>query len=48
MKKNKFTNGLDYEECKDAILDVIKNIEFSNKIDLSEIHIDLLRHGEDE
>ena len=42
------TNGLDYEECKDAILDVIKNIEFSNKIDLNEIHIDLLRHGEDE
>ena len=48
VKKNKFTNGLEYEECKDAILDVIKNIEFSNKIDLSEIHIDLLRHGEDE
>lgn len=48
VKKNKFTNGLVYEECKDVILDVIKNIEFNNKIDLSEIHIDLLRHGEDE
>ena len=48
VKKNKFTNRLEYEECKDTILDVIKNIEFNNKIDLSKIHVDLLRHGEDE
>ncbi len=48
VRKNKFTNGIDYEECKEAILNVISDIEFNNKIDLSEIHIDLLRHGEDE
>ncbi len=48
VKKNNFTNELEYEECKNAILNVIKNIGFINKIDLSDIHIDLLRHGEDE
>ena len=48
VKKNKFTSGLEYEECKKAILNVMENIEFTKKLDLSEIHIDLLRHGEDE
>lgn len=48
VKKNKFTNSLNYEDCKEAILKVIENIEFINKIDLNGINIDLLRHGEDE
>lgn len=48
VRKNKFTNGLEYDKCKKAILDIINDIEFVNKINLDEIHIDLLRHGEDE
>lgn len=48
VRKNNFTNGLEYEECKKSILNVIKDIVFIDKIDLSGIHIDLIRHGEDE
>ncbi len=48
VNKNKFTNSLRYEVCKEVILNVVRHIEFNNKIDLSEIHIDLLRHGEDD
>lgn len=48
VNKNKFTNGLGYDECSEVILKVINSIEFVDKIELCDMHIDLLRHGEDE
>ena len=35
VRKNKFTNGLKYDECKNSILNILKNIEFNNKLDLN-------------
>lgn len=43
VAKNKFTKGLQYEDCKNAILDIISNIEFINKMDFKDITIDILK-----
>lgn len=42
VKKNNFTKGLQYEECKIAILEIIKNIKFTQKIDFNNNSVDFL------
>ena len=45
--KNKFTKGLQYDECKNVILNIIYNIEFTKKIEFNNVTIDILRCDED-
>lgn len=48
VDKNKFTKGLSFECCKQEILNVINNIVFNEIIEINDMEIDLLRHGEDD
>jgi broad specificity phosphatase PhoE len=47
-RKNKFVNGVSFEMCKNATMNIINQLVFKNKIKLSDydIQLHLVRHGE--